>query len=54
MNYADNRQMKSFEEIDRKLLEALDDGPAAPWTPQDLEELKSRVRERHPILPEEV
>jgi antitoxin ParD1/3/4 len=40
-------------EIDRKLLEALDSGSAAPWTPQDLEGLKQRVRQRHPQLPDD-
>jgi hypothetical protein len=53
MNPADERQKMAREEIDRKLLEALDDGPATAWTQGDLEELKRRLRERHPSCPQE-
>jgi antitoxin ParD1/3/4 len=42
-----DQQRKAGEEIDRKLLEALDGGHAALWTPAELEQLKSRVRQRH-------
>jgi len=49
----EDQQRKAREEIDRKLLEALDSGPATAWTPEDLQELKRRVRERHPHLQDE-
>ena len=42
-----DQQRKAREEIDRKLLEALDGGPATPWSAKELETLKSRVRQRH-------
>jgi antitoxin ParD1/3/4 len=42
-----DQDRKAREEIDRKLLEALDGGPAKPWTSAELEKLKSRVRQRH-------
>jgi antitoxin ParD1/3/4 len=49
----EDQERKTRLEIDRKLLEALDSGPAVPWTPRDLEALKQRVRERHPQLQDE-
>jgi antitoxin ParD1/3/4 len=49
----EDQERKTRLEIDRKLLEALDGDPATPWTPQDLEGLKQRVRERHPQLRDE-
>jgi antitoxin ParD1/3/4 len=42
-----DQQRKAREEIDHKLVEALDGGNATPWTPAELEKLKSRVRQRH-------
>ena len=42
-----DQQRKVGEDIDRKLLDALDDGRAKPWTPAELEKLKSRVHQRH-------
>jgi antitoxin ParD1/3/4 len=42
-----DQERQAREEIDRKLLEALDGGPATPWTAAQLETLKSRVRQRH-------
>jgi antitoxin ParD1/3/4 len=42
-----DQKRQAREEIDRKLLEALDGGPATPWTTAQLETLKSRVRQRH-------
>jgi antitoxin ParD1/3/4 len=41
-----DQQQKAREEIDRKLLEALDGGPAAAWTAGSRGALKSRVRQR--------
>jgi antitoxin ParD1/3/4 len=35
------------QELDAKLLEGLDSGPAAPMTREDWDELKRRVWERH-------
>jgi antitoxin ParD1/3/4 len=49
----EDQERKIRLETDRKLLEALDSGPAVPWTPRDLEALKQRVRERHPQLQDE-
>ena len=46
----EDQQRKAVEEIDRKLLEALDSGPATLWTAEHLAELKRRVRERHPQI----
>jgi antitoxin ParD1/3/4 len=46
----EDQERKAREEIDRKLLEALDGAPATPWTSKDLETLKRRVRQRHPRL----
>jgi antitoxin ParD1/3/4 len=46
----EDQERKTRLETDRKLLEALDSGPAVPWTAQDLEALKERVRKRHPQL----
>jgi uncharacterized protein YciI len=45
----EDQERKAREEIDRKLLEALDGSPATLWTREDLEELKRRVRERQPL-----
>jgi antitoxin ParD1/3/4 len=42
-----DQERQAREEIDRKLLEALDGDPATPWTAAQLETLKSRVRQRH-------
>jgi len=49
----EDQERKTRLEIDRKLLEALDGGPAVPWTHQDLEALKQQVRARHPQLQDE-
>ena len=39
------------QEIDAKLVEALESGPAAPMTHEDWEGLKRRVWERHASSP---
>jgi antitoxin ParD1/3/4 len=49
----EDQERRAREKTDRKLLEALDSASATPWTPEDLEELKRRVRERHPQLQDE-
>ena len=49
----EDQERKTRLETDRKLLEALDSGPAVPWTTEDLEALKQRVRQRHPQLQDE-
>jgi antitoxin ParD1/3/4 len=46
----DDQERKWREEADRKLLEALESGPATPWSSEDLAQLKQRVRERHPKI----
>ena len=42
-----DQERKAHEKTDRKLLEAIDDGPAIPWTAGELEKLKNRVRQRY-------
>jgi antitoxin ParD1/3/4 len=42
-----DQERQAREEIDRKLLEALDGGSGKLWTAAELEKLKSRVRQRH-------
>lgn len=46
----DDQERRWREEVDRKLLEALDSGPPTPLTKEGLQELKQRVRQRHPQL----
>jgi hypothetical protein len=40
------RNKKDREELDQKLLEALDSGPAAEMTRQDWEQIRTTVRQR--------
>jgi antitoxin ParD1/3/4 len=49
----EDHERKRRTEVDGKLLEALDGGPALPWTADDLESLKLRLRERYPDSGEE-
>ena len=49
----DEQERKGRQELERKLLEALESGPATPWTSEDLAELKRRVKERHPDVQDE-
>jgi len=41
------QQRKAREKIDGLLLEGVHSGPASPMTPQDWDEIRSEVRERH-------
>jgi antitoxin ParD1/3/4 len=49
----EEQERRGRQELERKLLEALESGPATPWTPDDLAELKRRVRKRHPNVQDE-
>jgi antitoxin ParD1/3/4 len=42
----EDQERKQREEIDRKLLEALDAGSPTPMTAQDWDEIRREVRER--------
>jgi len=49
----EDQRRKTREDIDRKLLEALDGAPSSDWSAHDLDSLKRRVIERHPELADE-
>ena len=44
----DEQERRGRLDLEHKLLEALESGPASVWTPENLAELKRRVKERHP------
>jgi antitoxin ParD1/3/4 len=42
----EDQERRHREEIDQKLLEAMDGGPSTPLTPQDWADIRREVRER--------
>jgi antitoxin ParD1/3/4 len=42
----EDQERSQREEIDQKLLEALDEGHSTPMTPQDWEDIRREVRQR--------
>jgi antitoxin ParD1/3/4 len=43
----EEQERRGRQELEHKLLEALESGPATAWTAEDLAELKRRAKERH-------
>ena len=43
----EDQKRSAQEELETKLLEGLNSGPATPWTKQDAETLKKRLLERY-------
>jgi antitoxin ParD1/3/4 len=43
----EDQKRSAREELEARLLEGLDSGPATPWTNKDVEALKKRILERH-------
>ncbi len=43
----EEQERRSRQELEQKLLEALNSGPATAWPAEDLAELKRRVKEQH-------
>lgn len=45
----ESQRQKALEEIERLAEEALDSGPATPLTPEDFEQIRQKLRERHGV-----
>ena len=42
----DDQKQRAHEELEAKLIEGLESGPATPWTKQDAEMIKARILAR--------
>ena len=43
----EDQKQRAREELEAKLLEGLNSGPATPWTKKDVEDIKARLLSRH-------
>ena len=43
----EDQKRSAQEDLEARLLEGLESGPATPWTKKDVEALKKRLLERH-------
>jgi antitoxin ParD1/3/4 len=43
----ESQRQKALEEIERLAEQALDSGPATPWTAADFEEIRRKLREKY-------
>lgn len=43
----EDQRHRAQEELEAKLLEGLNSGPATPWTKKDVEQLKAKLLSRH-------